>query len=112
MQFKISASSATGTTKGATTGLSTIGPNLGKVSNCTLSNAKQINVENNKYCAVDQGYKTQSQATAHCITLNARLPLPKSKWEYIAFKKEFSSNTWIDITDPGSGSRFPILLDP
>ena len=80
---------------------------LGKVSSCTLSNSTKINVENRTYCAVDYGYKTQSQAIAHCKTLNARLPLPKSDVESDAFLKEFPPKIWIDITDPGSESRLP-----
>ena len=91
------------------TDVKTSGGILGKVSSCTLSNATQIHVGNNKYCAVRQGHKTQSQAIAHCKTLNARLPLPKSKAESLALFEMFPSNTWIDITDRGTGSRFPTV---
>ena len=97
-----------------TTKITTTSNILGKVSNCTLSlcpvsvcanyPVKQINVEERKYCAMTQGYMTQSQGVAHCKTLNARLPLPKSNAESDAFYKEYFSRTWIDITDPGSRS--------
>ena len=99
-------------TTGPTTQYSPSVSILGKVSNCTLSNAKQINVKNRTYCAADhstfaEGYKTQSQALAHCKTLNARLPLPKSNAEAVAFFKVFATKTWIGITDTGTGSKLP-----
>ena len=80
--------------------MTTSGGTLGKVSRCTLSNAKTLTVGKSKYCAIDQGYKSQSQAIAHCKTLNARLPLPKSRLELAIFHKAFPNRTWIDIRDP------------
>ena len=73
---------------------------IGEVSSCTLTKAKIICVEYREYCAVNTGFKSQSQAIAHCKTLNARLPLPKSNEESVAFHREFPDRTWIDITDP------------
>ena len=73
---------------------------LGEVPFCTLTDAKQIEVEGRKYCAVNMGVKTQSQAIATCKNLNARLPLPKSEVESSSFLKMFPDRTWLDITNP------------
>ena len=94
----------TSTQTKSSTNVFSLGKNFGKVQSCSLKKAKLISVEKKKYCAVDQGdTKTQSEAIAHCKTLNARLPLPKSNKESAAFLKAFPSTTWIDITDPGWG---------
>ena len=75
-----------------------------------------IVVEERKYCAVDAGKKTHSQAISHCENLNAGLPLPESETESKAFTKafpkvitNFSMGIWIYITDPGKISRFTTI---
>ena len=79
--------------------------NLGIVSKCTLIGAKNIVVYSGKYCVVNTGKKSQSEAFSHCKALNARLPLPNNDAEMNAFF-EFSPNeTWIDIRDVVSGQN-------
>ena len=104
--FGITTYSTTTSATGSSTDTPTKGGSLGKVSSCTLSHVgpwrpvRPIIVGNRKYCANEHGYKTQSQASALCKSLNARLPLPKSEAEYASFFKQFPYPAWIDITDP------------
>ena len=76
---------------------------LGVVSRCTLIGAKNINVFSEKYCVVNNGVMSQSEASSLCKASNARLPLPKNEAERIAFLKVSPNETWIDIRDAVSG---------
>ena len=71
--------------------------NLGIVSKCTLNGAKKIDTYTGKYCVVNRGEKSQSEAYSQCKSLNARLPLPKNKAEMAAFLEISPKNTWIGI---------------
>ena len=77
--------------------------NLGVVSKCTLTGAKTISVSSEKYCVVNNGKKSQPDASSLCKASNARLPLPKNEAEVIAFLKLSPNETWIDIRDAVSG---------
>ena len=77
--------------------------NLGVVSKCSLIGGKSIKVFSNKYCVVNIGEKSRSEASLLCKALNARLPLPKNDAETTAFLKISPNQTWIDIRDPVSG---------
>ena len=91
----IKATLTTTTTKTTTTTLAD--KNLGIVSKCTLVGAEKINTYTGKYCVVNRGEKSQSEAYSQCKSLNARLPLPKNKAEMAAFLKISPKNTWIGI---------------
>ena len=79
---------------------------LGVVEKCTLVGNKAtfqtvytFTVGQRKYCLVQKGIgETQSEAMQICKLLNAKLPLPKNKAEYDAFKKYFIVSTWLGIS--------------
>ena len=71
--------------------------NLGIVSKCTLVGAKSIKTYSGKYCVVNKGEKSQSEAYSQCKALNSRLPLPKNQAEMAAFLAISPKNTWIGI---------------
>ena len=77
--------------------------NLGTVSKCTLVDAKKINTYTGKYCVVNRGEKSQSEAYSQCKASNARLPLPKNMAEMAAFLKLSPNKTWIGIKNTVSG---------
>ena len=77
--------------------------NLGVVSECTLDGAQEVDVYSGKYCLVNKGEKSQSEAYSQCKESNARLPLPKNEAEIASFLEISPNNTWIDITDPVRG---------
>ena len=81
----------------------TVASSLGKVAQCTLTGAQNIDVDGRTYCAINAGEKAQSEGISHCTKLNARLPLPKSDAEFTAFKQFSPDLTWIGITDPVRG---------
>ena len=56
-----------------------------------------IDVYSGKYCIVNKGEKSQSEAYSQCKASNARLPLPKNEAEMAAFLKISPNNTWIGI---------------
>ena len=89
----------TTTTRTTTTTITTTlaDKNLGIVFNCTLVGAERINTNSSKYCVVNKGEKSQSEAYSQCKALNARLPLPKNQAEMAAFMKISPKNTWISI---------------
>ena len=58
-----------------------LGKSFGVVSKCTLADAENIDVFSGKYCLVDKGQKSRSEAFLQCKNLNARLPLPKNEAE-------------------------------
>ena len=92
---------ATNTTNNINVNSSASRCTLGIVAKCTLTCAQFINVEKRKYCVIDEGYKTQSEAIDHCKTLNSRLPVPRSKAELFAFINTIKKHTWIGIIDSG-----------
>ena len=79
---------------------------LGKVKKCTLLNALSITAQSGSdkrtYCAKSFGKMPHSKGKAHCKSLYAKLPLPKSSQEVNEFNKTFPTLTeyWIDLTDP------------
>ena len=83
--------------------------NLGIVPKCTMSGAKKINVYSGKYCVVNKGEKSQSEAYLQCKSSNARLPLPKNKAEMAAFLKVSPNNTWIDIRNAVRGRNLQLF---
>ena len=85
------------TTTTTTTTTTLADKNLGIVLNCTLVGAERINTNSSKYCVVNIGEKSQSEAYSQCTALNARLPLPKNQAEMTAFAKVFPKKTWIGI---------------
>ena len=82
---------------------------LGIVSKCSLVGAQTLDVYTGKYCVVDKGHKSQSEAFLLCKSLNARLPLPRNDDEMAAFLKLSPNKTWIGITDPVRGQNQLIL---
>ena len=75
---------------------------LGVVSNCTLfGTVKKINVDGRSYCVIEGHQNTQIKGQEICTNLNARLPLPKSYKEFLAFYDNFppttGKNHWIHI---------------
>ena len=86
-----------------TTRTTLIDSKLGIVSKCSLVGAQNIVVNSGKYCVVNKGEKSQSEAYSQCKLLNARLPLPKSEAEMAAFLKVSPNNTWIDIRNAVRG---------
>ena len=75
---------------------------LGVVSNCTLfGTVKKFNVDGRSYCVIEGHQNTQIKGQEICTDLNARLPLPKSYKEFIAFYDNFppttGKNHWIHI---------------
>ena len=107
---------------------------LGIVEKCTLSGSMPFVYGNAKYCVLFGGFKGQNEAMAECRTLNAQLPLPKSKNEAVEFGKTignivhvtalsglvntmgatlgvtgFTGKTWIgirDLTQSGDKSKW------
>ena len=55
--------------------------------------------EGRQYCALNVGVSNQPDAAATCLSLNARLPLPKSEFEMKQFSGHFIQS-WLDLTDP------------
>ena len=79
---------------------------LGVVKECTLTgDVRTISYGNVSYCMVDKGIKGQNEAMEECKTLNAQLPLPKSKGEADELIKvtgncnAWTCNAWIGIRD-------------
>ena len=83
--------------------------NFGLAPKCTMSGAKKINVYSGKYCVVNKGEQSQSEAILQCKASNARLPLPKNEAEMAAFLKLSPNKTWIGIIDPVRGRKFYVL---
>ena len=79
--------------------------NLGNVSKCTLIGAKRIDIYSGKYCVVNEGERSQSDAYSQCKELNARLPLPKNQAEMDAFINISPQNTWIGIRTAVRGRK-------
>ena len=86
--------------------------NKGVVQNCTLNLkfgtlTKFIGVNGRNYCAatVEKNKKSHFEAVSLCKTLNAKLPLPKSSSESVAFYNAFPFSLWVDLTDPGSTGK-------
>ena len=77
--------------------------NLENLSKCTLIGAKRIDIYSGKYCVVNEGERSQSDAYSKCKTLNARLPLPENQAEMTAFLKISPKNTWIGIRNSVKG---------
>ena len=91
-------------TTATTTTLTTLADrNLGIVSKCTLVGARNIDVYSGKYCVVNKGEKSQSEAYSQCKSSNSRLPLPKNMAEMAAFLKISPNNTWIGIRNSVRG---------
>ena len=95
--------STTITTVTATRTTSLADRNLGIVSKCTLVGAQNIDVYSGKYCVVNKGEMSQSEAFSQCKASNARLPLPKNEAEMAAFLKTSPNNTWIGIRNAVRG---------
>ena len=74
---------------------------LGVVKECTLTgDVRTVSYGNLSYCMVDKGRKGQNEAMEECKTLNAQLPLPKSKGEADELRKVTGkNNAWIGIRD-------------
>ena len=98
-----STTNITTTTATTTTTTTLANRNLGIVSKCTLVGAQNINVYGDKYCVVNIGEKSQSEAYSQCRALNARLPLPKSVAEMATFLKISPNSTWIGIRNSVQG---------
>ena len=81
---------------------------------CTLENA--INIDTNlSFCAAYHGILTRSEGDKKCKSLNARLPLPKSKKDFNMFalnfkklipKNETGYNLFVDMTYKSKSGRF------
>ena len=86
---------------------------LGIVPKCTLHKSKEggaiqtVSYGSKSYCMAFFGGKGQNEAMEKCKSLNAQLPLPKSKGEADEFRKVIKIymkffnflNTWIGIRD-------------
>ena len=75
---------------------------LGVVSKCSLvGTVKKFNVDGRSYCVIEGHQNTQIKGEEICSNLNARLPLPKSNKELLAFYVNFPPTTgkkhWIHI---------------
>ena len=86
--------------------------NKGVVQSCTLNLkfgtlTKFISVVGRNYCAaiVEKNKKSHFEAVSLCKALNAKLPLPKSSSESVAFYNAFPFSLWVDLTDPGSTGK-------
>ena len=85
------------------------------VPKCTLTDSpngsvKTISSSTSSYCMVYKGKKGQTEAMDECKTLNAQLPLPKSKKEADDFRK-ITGDTWVwmgirDLTKSGDKSKW------
>ena len=93
----------TTTTTTTTSSTTLANNNLGVVPKCTLVSAQNIAIHSDKYCVVNNGEKSQLEASAQCKASNARLPLPKNEAEMTAFLKLSPKKTWIGISDAVSG---------
>ena len=74
---------------------------LGIVSKCTLTGTiKKFGYGESSYCMVFKDRKGQNEAMDECKTLNAQLPLPKSKGEAYELRKILGTEPfWIGIRD-------------
>ena len=85
---------------------------LGIVGKCTLTGTvKNINVDGRSYCVVDLGNKKHSEAVESCKSLNAKLPLPRTKAELDEFRKISPSWTHVDGRNPKKTSNKTEWID-
>ena len=81
------------------------------VPKCTLTGSvKTFSHGNSSFCIVNKGTKGQNEAMDECMTLNAQLPLPKSKNEKHGFRAIMGYYfAWIgirDLTESGDPSKW------
>ena len=81
------------------------------VPKCTLTGSvKTFSRGSSSYCIVNKGTKGQNEAMDECMTLNAKLPLPKSAKEENGFRQIIGTGlVWIgirDLTKSGDPSKW------
>ena len=73
---------------------------------CTLEGSTiSITVDGRSYCYVDKGRMTYYDGRAACESLDAKLPLPKSEAESLAFGMLGGNFYYLDLTDPSKSGK-------